>query len=418
MPALYSVCGLCLAIITITLDMFYNHHYINYVPKLFLTRVDLATTILATLSSALITMTTFTFSMTMVVLTTYSSQFSPRALPNFMTQKTTMRVLGIFLGGFIYAVCSLLFMRKSMESEYVISAVIAVFLTIICLLFFIYFIHFISKSIQVDHLIEKLSQEMLSSSNKLTNKMKENKVSTVIEIPISAQIEHLYECKSSSYVQSINLEELVSLSASHNAFIKVHYKIGEYISENTILFSIHSDQKELEAGLMEKCAEHITLGDERSSSQSQDLSFSIQQLVEIAIRATSPAINDPYTAKHCIRNIGKVLANSTTFLHGDHLLYKDHENNPRLMLPMENFKNLLYSTFFQFEINSSKDIAILGTIMDALMMVAQKSTVEMKRIIWNFLEYKMHPLANIGDLHLLDREYIERKKNELFEATH
>ncbi|WP_170287672.1 DUF2254 family protein [Aquibacillus halophilus] len=59
-----------------------------------------------------------------------------------------------------------------------------------------------------------------------------------------------------------------------------------------------SEQNDLEEGLLKKCAEHITLGSKRSASQ--DLSFSLQQLVEIALRAaTSPAINDPYTRKHC-----------------------------------------------------------------------------------------------------------------------
>ncbi|MCT2536737.1 DUF2254 domain-containing protein [Aquibacillus koreensis] len=414
-PALYSAIGLCIAILTITLDMYFNEHYEKFVPDIFLTSVDLATEILATLSSALITMTTFTFSMTMVVLTTYSSQFSPRALPNFMTQKATMRVLGIFLGGFIYSINSLLFMRNSLDNEFVISAVIGVFITIICLLFFIYFIHFIAKSIQVDNLIENIAEETLKSSKDIKNKMRDHKLTTVKQYSPPYLYGHSYYAKSSDYIKRVEMEELVSLAATKYIFIKIHHKIGEFITDNTLLFTIYSDEANLEEGVMKECADYITLG--RKRSPSQDLAYSLQQLVEIALRATSPAINDPYTAKHCIRNVGKVLAESNTILDGDSL-YMDTENQPRLLIPMEDLNNLLYFTFNQFNIEKRKDIIILGAIMDALIMTAQKCSDDNKKILWSFLAYKTFSFDELHQLHPYDQKFLEIKKQKLFEVTH
>lgn len=73
---------------------------IHVLPGFLLTGTALAQSILSTLAGAWLTVTTFTFSTTMVVLTTYSSSYSPRIVENFLQQKTTMRVLGTFIGGF------------------------------------------------------------------------------------------------------------------------------------------------------------------------------------------------------------------------------------------------------------------------------------------------------------------------------
>lgn len=415
LPSVYAGAGLLLAACTITIDMNYLEKMIHYIPEIFLTSVDLAKTILDTLSSALLTMTTFTFSITMIVLTTYSSQFSPRALPNFMKEKTTMRVLGIFLGGFVYSIYSLVFMRKSIENEYVISASVGVLITIVCLAFFIHFVHFIGKSIQVDYLIEKLTKEIFQSINDIQGRVKNKQVKICKQDSFQSNYQKSHYCKNPLYLQMVNFDKLVSFAKTHNVCIKIHHKIGDYITENSLVFTIFSTENDINDNLMKQCEEFITLSKNRDTTQ--DISFAIQKLVEIALRATSPAINDPYTAKHCIRNIGKVLAEASPLFEGD-MLFLDKQNNPRILIPMEDFENLLYYSFYQFNVESKDDLPIIGAIIDALISSAHKSSVQNKKSIWNFFSYITFYFIENQSLHSFDVEYLNKKKQMLYKATH
>ncbi|MGA9227664.1 MAG: DUF2254 family protein, partial [Mesobacillus sp.] len=155
LPGIYSIFAFLLALLVIYID--HNELAEGIVPSFLMTSIDLAQTILGSISAALLTMTTITFSTIMVVLTTYSSQFSPRTLNNFVEDPVTMRVLGIFMGGFVYSTLSLLFMSESWYKNDVISATVGVFLAFICLAFFAYFIHNVATSIQVSKLIREIT---------------------------------------------------------------------------------------------------------------------------------------------------------------------------------------------------------------------------------------------------------------------
>src|SRR5690554_4879384 len=134
---------------------------IQYIPGFFLTGIDLAKTILGTLAGALLTITTFTFSTIMVVLTTYSSNFSPRVVENFLTDRISMKVLGIFTGGFFYCITTLLFMRTTVQNQLVLSATVAVVYSIVCIAYFILFVFSVSSSIQASKLITRLFVESM-----------------------------------------------------------------------------------------------------------------------------------------------------------------------------------------------------------------------------------------------------------------
>ena len=142
----YILISIMLAIGAILIDTKYVP-ILDFIPDLFLTRVELAKVILGTLSGSLLTITTFTFSTIMVVLTMYSSNFSPRVVNNFLTDKITMKVLGIFVGGFVYCILALFFMRERYSDYLVISATIAVIYSVLCIMYFVIFVYNVSSSI-------------------------------------------------------------------------------------------------------------------------------------------------------------------------------------------------------------------------------------------------------------------------------
>ncbi|KHF39890.1 DUF2254 family protein [Halalkalibacter okhensis] len=130
-PALYGLISIIFAILSTLFDQ-----YANFLPNFILVDISLAQTLLSTITSSLLTMTTISFSTIMVVLTTYLSQFSPRTMQDFLTDVNTQRILGVFIGGFVYALILLLFIRETNKQVLFLSPTLAVLYAIVCVGFF------------------------------------------------------------------------------------------------------------------------------------------------------------------------------------------------------------------------------------------------------------------------------------------
>ena len=129
---------------------------IDHIPDVLLTSLELAKSIHSTLAGALLTITTFTFTTTMAVLTTYSSNYSPRVVENFLQQKSTMKVLGTFAGGFVYCICCLFFMRNAFSDYRILSAGIAILYAVWCVIQFVVFILSVANAVQMQNLVAGL----------------------------------------------------------------------------------------------------------------------------------------------------------------------------------------------------------------------------------------------------------------------
>ncbi|MBE0451345.1 MAG: DUF2254 domain-containing protein, partial [Clostridia bacterium] len=130
-PTIYSLFALALSFTITMIDQFYVDKISNDLVDFFFTTTPLAQAVLGIVASAFITIATFTFSTTMVVLTMYSSQFTPRVVENFLNNETTMKSFGVFLSGFIYAITSLLFLNINENGNLVIAASVGVIYVIV-----------------------------------------------------------------------------------------------------------------------------------------------------------------------------------------------------------------------------------------------------------------------------------------------
>ena len=153
----------------------------EFAPSILLTSVDLSKNILGVIAGSLITMTTFTFSTTMIVLTTYSSQYSPRTMENFLSDDRTMKSLGVFMGGFLYSIMTLLFMRRSLGEQLVIASSLAILYAIVCLVEFIRYIQHFASYIQTTNLISRLKDE----AEKTIEDYKKSRVKAYHELNVS-----------------------------------------------------------------------------------------------------------------------------------------------------------------------------------------------------------------------------------------
>ncbi|WP_053073769.1 DUF2254 domain-containing protein [Bacillus sp. LL01] len=406
-PSLYALASIILTAIVISIDTVFADSVQEYLPKIFFTNVDLSTTILSSIATAILTMTTISFSTIMVVLTTYSSQFSPRTLQDFMTQKTTLRVLGVFVGSFIYSVLSLLFMKDWLDEQRVLASGVSVILAVICVGYFVFFIHHVARSIQVSKLIERLMKEGLISVQKRKLLYKAEKITFgTMETPTTYADKIELRPKATGYVQVIDMEGLASKAKEHKFYIIFSKRIGDFVTERTMFAEVYyTEKKPKDLDL----TSYIEVGEERTPLQ--DGEFALQKLAEVALRAISPGINDPNTANNCIRYMSRLLIEFGE-VDSEAISFLDDNKEKRVTIPQRTFEKILYTAFYQIRIYGERDISVVLTMLECLILTAEGSKKEVRnkiRNMWGFLvdsikEELFEPL---------DLKMIEEKKQKL-----
>lgn len=371
-----------LAFFAITIDT-KSIAVLEYIPDLFLTSIDLAKLILSTLSGALLTITTFTFSTIMVVLTMYSSNFSPRVVNNFLTDKITMKVLGVFVGGFIYCILALFFMKNTYSSYLVISATIAVAYSIFCIIYFVIFVYNVSSSIQATKLIADIYEESrLIISRTLASRQAYKNLD---EYDLDA-FKHKLDVLSnkSGYLELIDFEELMMLLSEIDSILIIKLNIGDFISKNQSIATLYYNQDIKQEEIMIQLNNHFGTEDERIAYN--DYRFSIQKIIDIALRAMSPGINDPNTSIHCINILGVILGELSE-IEVRHTLIQDQSKKTKIIFEDFNFQEELYITFYQIINYGKKDISIVLAIFNALKTISRNSSAEKKQAISNLSDY-------------------------------
>ncbi|MEG3768015.1 DUF2254 domain-containing protein [Alteromonas sp. 14N.309.X.WAT.G.H12] len=252
----------------------------------------------STVATATITATSIAFSMTLVSLTMASKQFGPRLIQTFMDDRGTQCVLGALTSTFVF--CLLTIHRLGVEETglFVVSlyAFIVLFLGIIDTLLLIYFIHHIATFIQADKIIERCYQAAIYHIDSLFPA--QNNIGAIKAIspdmiktgPYTTQISP----NQSGYVKAVDYEGLMMFPRTYVTGIEIHVRGGDYVTLNDTVMTIHSVHPLTNEGF-DAYQRHIFLGEQRSAIQ--DPEFSLSQLVDIALRALSPGINDPETAR-------------------------------------------------------------------------------------------------------------------------
>lgn len=392
-------------------DTLYSEWTNAFVPAFLLIKVSLAQTILGAIAGSLLTMTTITFSTIMVVLTTYSSQFSPRTLPNFITNRVTMRVLGVFMGGFVYSIFALLFMRQKYGHD-VISATIGVLVAFICLSFFAYFIHHVATSIQVSNLVEEIAEDAASTIGDgpiadANTEMMQDKP----DLGPSGLTGKALESADSGYLQYIDYSRLLAMAVHCDGLIEIHQPLGAFVTPSVPLLTLYRRKDEGKPNPI-SC---LQIGKERTMLQ--DVEFSMQKIVEITLRAISPGINDPNTAIACILRLGTLLSQVCKQC-GDarYMVIRDRNQRIRLVVRHHGASDLLYAAFHQICHYGRGDISILMAILDALAIIAEAGTDAVKRAVSSFISYIEKAFEDVA-LQAQDLQRVEERRHRLLQAV-
>ncbi len=367
-PSIMVMLAILLAFFTVYLDAFYVPEHNLSFPLVSGTDIDAVRSLLGTIAASMITVTSIAFSITIVALTLASSQFGPRLLRNFMMDRGTQVVLGSFISNFLF--CILIFCAISFQKPYAfkpgISAVTAILMTFLSVGILIYFIHHVAKSIQADVVIDQVYTELKHSIDKLfpNEKASDTEQHTQDSSAIENNKAHHQNISSigCGYVQAIDSEKLISIASEHDLLIDCQYSAGDFVVAGTQMGQVFSDQ-EISKELNQRICCAIHLGAYRTPVQ--DPEFAIRQLVEIALRALSPGINDPFTAMTCIDKLTAVLCNlcSKAFPQQKHF---DQQDNLRLITKAFAFADIGEAAFNQIRQHACGDVAVTIRLLESL----------------------------------------------------
>ncbi|RKL68257.1 hypothetical protein CR203_07175 [Salipaludibacillus neizhouensis] len=414
-PLVYAIFAIILALVSLKVDVIMmNHTDINdLIPQILLTDIDLARLILSSISASLLTMTTITFSMILVVLTTFLSEFSPRTLQNFITNTSTQQVLGVFVGGFVYSILVLLFLKESEIATHFFVPVFAVFLAIVCLMVFVFFIHHTSNWIQVSNLIHNITLGVMKKIDTQLLNEKEFHKDAPWEDWESEEIKHMTPLKihanKAGYIRNIHINKLVKQAEKDDCIIRLERLVGEYVNPDISILSVWATTNKS----FEKYEKYFSISTKLASVE--NIEFDITKIVEIALRALSPSMNDPYTAINCINNLGRIL-NKLGSKHLPESFHHDRNKNLRVIWAKPDFTHYLNRSFYQIVRNSFSDISVLIAVIKALTLVAENNSKPIKEKVWELGMYINEGVSK-ESLLSLDRRYINKDLESLAKAT-
>lgn len=332
---------------------------------------DGARLLLSTVAGSVIGVAGVSFSITITALSLASSQLGPRLLRTFMRDTGNQLVLGTLLATFLYCLLILRTINGTGNETFVphISVVVSLLLALASLIMFIYFIDHVSSSMQADRVASTANRELEKVINRVfpeqaTRDMPDSthKDITLRQENSSASI----KAAKSGYLQFIDTETLVQVATKHDVRLFLEHRAGDFVVQGSSL-ALLAPKKHNEEKLSKEVNRAYLFGIQRTPTH--DVEFALNQLVEIAVRALSPGINDPFTAITCLNWLGRALCQITERAFPSRYHY-DKEQTLRVISQLETFERLADTVFNQIreaaQTNTAVTLHLLKTIANVL----------------------------------------------------
>ena len=342
-----------------------------------------ASTLLSAVAGSMITVAGVTFSITIVTLSLASSQFGPRLLRSFMRDTGTQIVLGTFVATYVYSILVLHAIVTVEPRAFVprISVTVALLLAVAGVGVLIYFIHHVSASIQAENVIAALGHDLDRAIDSLfpdddSTSSKQPEPRADARPPRGGDRPgNPIPAEETGYLQAIDTDRLMALATEEDLVLHLSYRPGDFVVEGSALV-VAWPPDEADEEIAGRIREGFILGAARL--RLQDVELAVDQLVEIAVRALSPGINDPFTAIACIDRLAASLA---------HLAQKDipsarryDENGAlRLIHDAVTFAGIVDAAFNQIRQNARSSAAVTMRLLEAVAIVAAHARSDEQR---------------------------------------
>jgi uncharacterized membrane protein len=409
-PILIIIFAVGVSVVAISLDRMADIERTGILRFVYTGSADSARNLLATVSAAMIGVAGTVFSITLVTLSLAATNFGSRLLRTFMHERINQVVLGSYIATFVYSLIVLNSITESNGEEFIpaFSILLAILAAVANIILLIFFIHGIATSIQSEKIISDISSSLLKNVTVLYPERMGREPEN-ITVPDLASVKKKYrrtetlKTNESGYLQYLDTDLLFNTAREKDMFVILYYKPGDYLVKGVavmdLFFNHEMDSKEI--AVFRKA---FFAGKVRTPQQ--DVEFAIRQMVEVAVRALSTGINDPFTAGSCIDN----LTTSVCYLAGVKFPSRyryDDKANLRVVAEAISFEEVMNAAFNQIRQYSEGNPSVIIKLMEAMITInkftehkLQKKVVrEHAGMILRLAERSIDEPRDLEDLH-------------------
>lgn len=368
-PGTMVISAILIAFFLIEVELLADYSLADRWPRIFGAGAEGSRAMLSTIASSMITVAGVAFSITIVALALVSEQYTSRVLRNFMSDRANQTVLGLFVSVFVYCLVVMRTIRGGDEGAFVpsIAVLFGLGLAVVGIFYLIYFIHHMSQSIQVAHVLANIAEETRRSIDRVFpdcagTPCEVHRPPTIPEgwawFPVRAA--------RTGYVEFIEMDPLFSHAQKHDAIARMNVRPGDFIVEGSPWLHLAAPD-EPEPEQCDLLCRLIAIGLQRTIEQ--DPSFGIRQMVDIALRALSPGVNDTTTA---ITSLDYITALLTELLSRSETgAYRAHDGKIHIILRMLDFDWMIREAYAQIRQNAGGNVAVLHRLLDSIAALEQ-----------------------------------------------
>lgn len=430
-PGLIVLTSIALAMVMVELSGLVTSDVLDRWPRLFGAGAEGARGMLSAIAGSMITVAGITFSITMVAVTQASTQYSPRVLRNFMRDRANQMVLGVFVGVFAYCLVVLRTIRGDEESPFVpsIAVLVGMLLALVGIAVLIYFIHHIATTLQASDIIARVATETCATVDQLYPD--EEPAGTPSGLPTGlppvAKAWRGVTSRATGYVQRADVRRLVEVADEHGLAVRVERTAGDFvIAGQPLAWLAAAESGATRSARSERSGAGAAEGDPAEALRSlfaiganrtpdHDARFGIRQLVDIALKALSPGINDSTTAVTCVDYLGAVLLRLAN--RRIEVLHLGSEGHPRVLAPGPTFEELLDLAMDEIRRNTDGNVTVLTRQLEVLGTVgaAARSVPRRRAVAWHVELLRTAAAAGVTLEH--DRARVDAAASEALAAA-
>ncbi|HBF20200.1 MAG TPA: hypothetical protein DDW81_08880 [Cryomorphaceae bacterium] len=350
---------------------------------------ETARELLSVLIGGMFTLTVFSFSMVMVVLSQAANNYSPKVLDGLLKDKRPQFILGFYVGGLLFCLPLLLNLTDSREDASI--SITGVFLALVCaitdLFLFIRFIHYVSSSVKPAEVSRSIYKRTYERWKERDSKSSEREY---LNEPFETELSFISETANrSGYYQGVNEKRLLKLCIENNITVKVCPQIGDYVLKNSPLFKI-SGTWEPDKKLLDRLHEAFLFYNIEDIEN--NIFYGYRQLTEVAAKALSPGINDIGTARICIDFLIDLLSMFTR--KPLHYGVKDEKGEIRIIYRPITLHDLFELCLDEIRLCGRTDKNIMDSLIHGciLLLGQDNESVEMQKEVLGFAQKIRHDL--------------------------
>jgi uncharacterized membrane protein len=336
-----------------------------------------ARALISTLLSAIITMASMAFSVTVVALSLAANTYGPRLIRTFRANLRTQVVLGTFVMTIVYLLVVLRRVEGASDPHEVPQAAVTLgtLLALLSVLALLAFIQGVATSIVADEVVRRVRLELDSAVGRLPDLANSGAIASERVPDDLGDAAAGITLPREGYVQSVQFDEILNWAAKHDKVVRLDFRPGDFVVDGDTKVFVSPAPQDSER-VRRELARFIVSGQERTPTQ--DLEFAVRHLVEVAVRALSPGINDPFTAIAVIDRLrGGLSRLCTKQLPPPEM--RDATGKVRLTRRVTTYGGTLDAAFNQIRQAGSSKPAILIHMLEGIGAIAEHTQTEEQR---------------------------------------